>query len=684
MTFSVDVYIAEEEAERAAWEPYLQMMEDNFRQLEELTLRPARMVKAWSDFLEAFSQEDPFSEEDEELRKNAERWLAYWREKARPGDAGTIPADRPTIPNGCLNLLESAKQPDASGMLRLGRVLWAGEIVEPVLIRMNSEDEEAGHSFRNCSGGQPADIPVRDAEIFNSARVAHFEEENTGVLPTYREVQFLGYRPFGEAKLTFRGAGTMLEARRLDNAHVEIVGTSSVQISHMERIAILLISTRETMKAMEPKIWDESWGVQPEDSKILREIIWWELTSPGHLRIHPPVGRFQELASLAAGSGGGTGTDWASALEESLKPLLDRNVLSLLVAEQSDHIDLAERMLTLANKTDNDAELDVGSLGEKWRENTRLRLGEAASRGRYWPFTNPFDLAAIMPDRIAGKIRRNYHQRPSPPGTVAEDTPFPKDYVMLASDSPTFQVANAMFQDQVAGVAKTLGFLGCLLENDSVPNRFGILEKGLKQLNISSERLEGMDIDMAFRHLFQGFSLPADLLPGKERNFLRILNSEEPETLRLVRSLQSYLNTAALYSDDACQVVLIPDAVLDGEPVEPLVVPSAPEISLSIPVGSEASDAESSADNYDEAMQAKAEARIALKRAIYANALAHKITRRSVRKGHEKLKQGNKTVLDTNGEGPASKEFRQARDFFLKAEEKAFRVEHSKPTLRVH
>ncbi len=685
--FPIEDYRAEEEAYQqvqAKWERYLQDMGENLDQVEELVLPPARMVAVWSGFLEAFSQDDPFSEDDEELRKMAEGRLAYWREKAGIADAGTIHAERPAASSKvCLDLLESTKQPRVSGDLRLGRIHWKGKIMEPVLIRKNTGDRGTGYSFRKCSGGQPIDSSVSEVEIFNSALVAHFDHEKTGVLTTYREVQNLGYKPIGAAKLTFRGAGTMLEARRLDDGHVEITGTDLVQISHLKRITILLITTRDTMKSMEPKIWDLSWGEGPEDSKILREILWWELTRPGYLRIHPAVNSFEDLASLAAGSAGGTNTDWDRVLDKNLKSLLDRNVLSLLVAEQSDHIDLAKRMLDLANETNNDAELDVGSLGEDWKGSTRLRLEEAASRGRYWPFTHPFDLAAIMPDRIAGKIRRNYYDRPSYAETMGVDTDFAKDYVMLATDSPAFQVANAVFQDQAAWLARTMDFLECLLENDAALKRFGILEEALERLNISTERLEEMDVDKAFRDLLQGFSLPVDL-PAGERSFLRSLNSGDPEVLRLVRSLQGYFNTAALESDEACKIVLIPDAVLDGEPIEPLVVASIPEISLSTPADSEASESGSSTDNYDDAMQARAEARIALKRAIYANALKHRLTRGKIRRGHELLKRGNIIVLETNGEGPAAKEFREARDLFLKAEEKAFRIEHRKPKLRVH
>ncbi len=685
--FSVEVYQAEEEAEQASWAQYLQKMEDGFRQVEALTLRPIRMVKVWSDFLESFARNNPFSKKDEELRERAEERLAFWREEAQIRGSDTIHAEKPEggPKDACLDLLESAKQPYVSGDLRLGRVLWNGEIMEPVLIRKTVEDNGAGYRFRDCSDGQPGEMRrVREAEIFNSALVAHFKEESTGVLPTYREVQFLGYRPVGEAKLTFRGAGTMLEARRLDDAHVEVTGTDYGQIAHLERISILLITTRKTMKSMEPEIWDDSWGDRPEDSKIQREIIWWELTSPRHFRIHSTVNKFKDLASLAAGSALETETDWASVLKENLNFLLDRDVLSLLVAEQSDHIELAKEMLNLANMTNNDAELDVGMLGDGLNESAVSRLEEAASRGRYWPFTHPFDLSAIMPDRIAGKIRRNYYQRRTFFDTRDLGTGLANDHVVLATDSPALRAANAMFQDQAARMAITMAFVGCLLDNDTGPSRFDILEEGLKRLSIPSERLEEMDVGKAFRHLFHGFSLPVDL-PARERSFLRSLNIGDPDLLRIVRSLQGYLETAALESDDVCKVVLIPDAVLNGEPVEPLIVRSIPESSRPTPIDSEASESGSlNYSMYDQAMQAKTEARIALKRAIYANGLMHKITRAIIRRGHKRIQQGNGIVLSTNGQGPAAKEFTAARALFLKAEEKAFKNEHSKPKLRVH
>ncbi len=688
VNFSLEKYKTEEETlkeERDSWARYLHAMVENFEQMMLLELSAAGMVTMLSDFLAAFSDDDPYSEVDDELREKVEGRLAYW--KVRAGDDGTIQAESSKAdPNACLDRLESVEQPDASGDFRLGRVRWSGEIMEPVLIRENLGDG-AGYSFRDCSGGQPVETRLRDAEIFNSALVAYFDQEEVGPLESYREVQSVGYKPDGGARLSLPGTGSMLEARRLGDAHVEVTGTDSARISFLERIAVLLITTRETMRSMEPGLWwDESWGDRPEDSKIRREIVWWELTtSPGRLRIHPAVASFRDLASLAVGPGAGPEVGWESVLGENLKPLLEQDVLSLFVAEQPDHIGLAETMFKLASETKSNAELDVGMLEENWKKDaaTGQRLEQAASKGRYLPFTHPFGLAAVMPERIAGKIRRNYRDRPSSSGTV--ETGLSKGYVTLATAPPTFfQLANAVYYDQTAGMAETMGFLECLLENDTAPSRFEILEAGLERMSMPAEHLEEMDVGKAFQHLFQGLSLPASL-PVRERNFLRSVNSGDLDILQLVRSLQSYFDITSLEPGDACKIALIPDAALFGELVEPLVVPSTP---LPAPVDPEAAEPVSPTESpYTKARRAKDRARIALKDAIYANGWRH--TRREIKKGHERIESGDELLNRSNGEdGPglekAIEKYRAAEVAFHKAQEKAFKIEHSLPTLRVH
>jgi hypothetical protein len=371
------------------------------------------------------------------------------------------------------------EQPDLSSGLWLGRVFWAGEIMEPVLIRKNDEGNSTEYVFRNCSNSSPTEILVgkADVEVFDSALVARFAQERTGALKTYREVYGLGYEPSSDINLTLRGAGSMLEARRLDHEHVRVTTIGST-------ITILLVSSREAMRLMEPEVWEEPWGNQPQDSQIKRNIIWWELTRPGHLRVHSAVENFQDLESQGTEPAAGNEVNWKRVFEKDLEATLTRAAHSLLVVERLEHIDLAEAILELAITTSSHAELDVCIVEDGWKKKERLRLEEVASRGRYWSLVRFYDLAAIMPDRIAGKIRRNYLQSSDTRGIR-----FAKDYVVLGADSQAFQVANAIYQDQAAGMAKMMNFLSCLVENShEASRRLEILTKGLKRLNISIDR----------------------------------------------------------------------------------------------------------------------------------------------------------------------------------------------------
>ncbi len=688
--FSIENYGTEEDAHQVEWARYLQNMEEQFGQVEEfeeLPRPPATMVRVWSDFLKAFAHDDPFSEKDDKLRKKAKERLAYWQTPSSQETPGSPDKPRNIVTEGpeespdvCLAPLESPKQLNVSGDLRLGRVFLGGDVMEPVLIRKNV----AGYSFRRCSNGKATEIEVAedDLEFFNSALVARFVQEKS--LTTYREVQSLGYEPNGEVKLAFRDASSMLEARRLGDEHVEVT------IFPQVRVTILLVATRTAMELMEPRLWEESWGDQPEDSRIEREIIWWELASPVNLRVHPAVESFEDLASLlVAGAAAGTETDWSSVLEgEDLKTILAQATLSLFIAEQPEHIGLAEKMLELAISTGSDVDLDIGTLEDRWKKRVRPRLEEAASWGRYLPLVRLYDLAAIMPDRIAGKIRQNYHQS-LPPGAV--DTGFKRDYVILARDPRTFQVANALYLDQASEMVRTISFFGCLLDNGAeASSRRGILEKGLERISsIPLERLEEMDIRNAFQYLFQGFILPSGLRAG-ERSFLRSISRGDPEVMRLVQSFQSYFDTTSLEPGPSCEIALIPDSVLIGPPFyEPLlVVPGmqAPEIPLPDLDDTEGPDAASPADRwYADALLAKNKARIALKEAIYAKAAVH--TKGKIEDGHKQLDKGTRLLNDSNGVGArvrrAIKAFEKAESIFLKAKETAFRIEHTKPKLRV-
>ncbi len=590
----------------------------------------------------------------------------------------------------CLNQLESSEQPYASGGLRLGRIIQNEEITGPVLIRKNA----TGYSFRRCSGNRPTEVEVTGYfELFNSALVARFRQQETVTLKKYRKAaNSSDYEEDGEVALSLRGTGSMLEAQRQGGDHVTVVHFPP------KRVTVLLITTRTAMKAMEPGRWEKSWGDQPEDLRIKREIIWWELASPTGLRAYPAVGSFVELKGILGGEESvGAEIEWSDILGveksqirrvEDLKIILAReDVFSLFVVEEPEHIGLAEAMLTQAIKMNSDAELDVASREDRWRKmEVRERLEKAADWGQYLPLVRFQDLAIIMPDRIAGKIRRKYYQ--SKQWTDSRGVPV----TLRDADSRTFQVANAIFLDQAAGMVRTMNFLGCLLENDAeAPSRREVLEKGLERMNIPTERLEEleeMDVSQAFQYLFQGFSLPSGLRAG-DRSFPEGISSRDPEVLSLVRSLRRYLATTSFENDPSCEVALFPDSFLIGPPFpDPLVaVPSLPAPKIPgiepDPNDVEAQDTEGKI-RCEEARRAENEARDALKEAIYAKAARH--TRTKIENGYEPFEKGIEILRKSNCKNTkkAIRLFDKAKRIFIKAKETADRIEHEKPKVRVH
>ncbi len=422
---------------------------------------------------------------------------------------------------------------------------------------------------------------------------------------------------------------------------------------------------------MAPEVWEDAWGDLPEDGQIEREIIWWELTGPRSFRIHPAVRRFVDLAVNETGPG--SETDWDSVLERKLRSILDRTALVLQVPEEAEHIDLAEDFLQLATTTNSEAVLDVVTLINRWSRQQRLRLEEAASRGRYWFLARIYDLVAFMPDRITGKVRRRYYQLAKRPSSRNdENTRFIKDHVILMKEPRIFQVANAVYQDQAAGMEKIISFLGCLLEDakETLSDRYQVLREGLALLGLPVSDLETMDVRKAFQHLFQGFSLPADLIVG-ERSFLGSIGSGDPEVLRLIRSLQSYFESTTLDPYAACEVVLISDDLLLGRSMydAPMIVASKPSL---VPL-------------YEEARLAARKARAALAAAIEARGTRH--TRKKIQRGSQLLDRASKVLAgnpDSASLRAAILDFEEAERIYLEAKETSWRKEHSKPKLRVH
>ena len=406
------------------------------------------------------------------------------------------------------------------------------------------------------------------------------------------------------------------------------------------------------------------------------------------MRPHRAVDSFEELARQVAEPSTAASEPWNKApLLQKLQGLLVGDAFSLIVVEAAEHIDLAEAMFKQAKNTN--VELDVGTLEELWgkadgenKDPNRTRMEEAGSRGRFLSLVRHYDLAAIMPDRIAGKLRRNYLQAyPSVSSSDAGTTEFSNHYVTLKMASEVFQVGNLIFQDQAAGMKKMVTFLICLLDTPYTrEERFRVFTEGLAEMGIPFEDLQQMDFNQAFQYLLQGFSLPPGLRVG-ERNFVRGVSGGDSEALNFLQGLQVYLDTAVLDASADCDVVLIPDpaasTLWEGEELQ--VVSSIPTATSKISVGSPEFQG-----LQKEVQVAKTAAREALKDAIYARGA--KNTRRKIVNGHERLDRGNALLAratDDKGLHEAIKAFKKAAKIFEEAKKLSIELENDVPSMPV-
>ncbi len=589
-------------------------------------------------------------------------------------------------PHACLASLETNEVDNLGGAPGLGRVFWQNQLIEPVLIWKTLEQE---YRFRDCSGGKPVVRPIDepDKEMYKSALVARFQQEETGVMETFRGNPGLGYAPEGEARLRFRGPGSMLEARRTDDAYIEVVATDSANRLG-EGIAVLLVTTRDAMVNMDPEVWDEPWGERSIDSKIGREIVWWEWVDPEKLRIHSAVRSFGELADLAGKPSGANEARWRDVVEEESEAILARAAYSLIVVDRPGQADLAEEMSARANNV-NSADLDIAKVEKKkkadkddgWDKPKRdlKRLEETATSGEFLLLTGLYELTAVMPDRIAVRTRKAYRASlRSAESGKGFDNRFRKDNLILAAASAEYQIVNALYQDQAASMARTMSFLRCLLKDDAheAPERLEALEQGLERAHLPFEKLrEGTEVREAFRYFFQGLSLPTDLRGG-DRLFLGSIRRTDPVLRELVESLQAYLG-ASLNTDASCKVVPIPDAALLGSWEEKMTLvspmPTAPP--------------QSAPDNalYAEARKAKGNALRAFERAIVVKGARH--TQELMIDGHAALVKGDGHLDKGGGVNEielkqAIEKFREAESIFGEARDTAHERERSLPYIR--
>ncbi len=542
----------------------------------------------------------------------------------RPREAGAQITLTQQKHESCIDLLASTEQVYDSGF-QLGRVFRGGEIVEPVLIQRKEKETGTEYSFRDCSSGEPIESPLgqTDLSIFDSALVARFFQEISARTKDHTASQG-SFDPQGAAKVSFRDTGNILEARRLGENHFEITKASSVG----DGVAVLLVATRKAMSSMELEDWESGWGDRPTDPHIKREIVWWELTRGRRIGIHPVVESFADLAHRVRGnSPADPEIGWERALEENLDTFLNRGAISLIVASRPWHHDLVKAMRKKASEAGSEVVIDAARL----KKRRRRVQGSDEETGKSWALVRFSGLVAVMPKRITGKIRNAYRQ----PFSGMAGTKFTN--AIIATDFRTVEVANAIFQDQIASLVSRLNFLECVLENaQPEKDRVKLLKEGLKRMRVSLDGLEDMYVDTVFQHLLQGFNLPPSLRCGKH-NFLTSISRRNPELLSLVQLLKAHLYNTSLGPIDPCMVVLIPDTILHSQPVLAPSIPVAGSGSLreiSVPQGTDS----------EEALSAKEAARRAQANAIYAEAARH--SRPEMLRGYRAFERGYYTQAE--------------------------------------
>jgi len=109
-SFSIDDLVSEADRieAKAAWDSRQKEMEKAFSDatsFQERDVPPDRKVTAWERFLEAFKEDNPLSQEDDRMRQEASKQVAYWK-------ASQIPPS-PPLPKGELEkLLEKGTKGD--------------------------------------------------------------------------------------------------------------------------------------------------------------------------------------------------------------------------------------------------------------------------------------------------------------------------------------------------------------------------------------------------------------------------------------------------------------------------------------------------------------------------------------------------------------------------------------------
>ena len=588
---------------------------------------------------------------------------------------------RPESPRHCLDLLPEPGSANAVSP-RLGRVWWKKQILEPVLVWPGDE----GYQFRGCFGRESIVAQAMEAEFFESALITRFHKETIDAIPQYRHVRGLGYAPDGEAELIMGSAGHMLEAHRKEGDYVEVVGSASVGIIQGQE-PILMIASRQAMVEMDLQVWDLPWGARAEDNRVGREIIWWQLGESGELFIHPAVRSFADLAQrLAVPGESAAESSWESALEEYSEAVLSHAAYSLLVADTVAHIDFAEALHTRAEELDS-ATLDIAMLEnpeklkeKRWEEHFE-RLEATATRGRLWLLGRRFDLAAILPERIAGQVRFAYLK--SNETAAASEDKFLNEKLILQASSPEFRLANALYLDHITTMTKRADFLECLLDGGAygAAEVSEVLGQGLVRMGQKVEDWpQTTGVDTAFRRLFFGLDLPKQL-PIADNLFKGSVRRQSSDLLTLVQSLKSSLQGIPAEEANECQIALLPDSAL----LDP-AGGGLPEI---VPAPSPFNGKSLNSDTtVARAQEAKDAVRQILGDLIHVKGARH--TREQMMKGYKALDRGNVILRELEDGGDevalqeALEELTKAYGIFNKAYEEAFRAEHTKPRVRVH
>ena len=184
---------------RKQWDAWLARMKADYREGEQFasgSSDAALNVKAWQRFVDTYTQDDPFSTEDESLRSSAGRELAGWRVKAKRPLQTAAPAGKTlTLDLGGGASMELVLVPAGEFMMGDGKTSHRVRITQPFYM---GKYEVTQAQYERIMGKNPSkwkgsDLPVEQVSWNDATEFCRKLLQKTGSevrLPTEAEWEY--------------------------------------------------------------------------------------------------------------------------------------------------------------------------------------------------------------------------------------------------------------------------------------------------------------------------------------------------------------------------------------------------------------------------------------------------------------------------------------------------------------